>query len=71
MVVRIGISVKVIVSSVAVSSVTSAVRSTARAVFIYYEVIIAYFYDIPATPGSVALLPNREIHLEGPRLIGP
>jgi len=45
--------------------------STVKAAFVYYGVIIAHFYDISATPGCAALLPNREIHLEGPRLIGP
>jgi hypothetical protein len=45
--------------------------SIVRAAFVHYEVIIAHFYDISAIPGSAALLPNREIHLEGPRLIGP
>jgi hypothetical protein len=45
--------------------------SIIRAAFIYYGVIIAHFYNVSAILGSVALFPNREIPLEGPRLIGP
>jgi hypothetical protein len=71
MVVRIGIGARAIASSVAASSAASTAGSTARAAFVYYEVIIAHLYDISVTPGSVALLPNREIHVEAPRLIGP
>ena len=40
------------------TSVAQAVRSTARTAK-------------SLTPGSASVLPNREIHLEGPRLIGP
>jgi hypothetical protein len=44
---------------------------TVRAAFGHCGVIIGHFHDISATSGSAALLPNREIPLEGPRLIGP
>jgi hypothetical protein len=49
-------------SSVVARLTASTAGLTARAAFVHYGVIITHFYDISATPGSAALLPNREIY---------